>query len=919
MKEHEIKPNKYFDYEITYKNDFKIKNKLLNLKVCQTASSVIISTDNSIYEIISFKEIIKNPILKLTPKNQKIKYDIEELVKFINHNNKTKNKLRIEPIFEMNPKIDEGISLAIGIDKIVLLVFISKKRESLFEISHGEYCKCKFIQWENDLLICAFENKIIKIIKNRDPLKTVKDDDYMTSMKILNFHNYKLLVSGYNKRVIIRNFNSILNSDNKYPPYIISNLEGKIDIIEYNNQYILFCSKKNNAIYCYQFVNDNWRPISLFDIYRFQDLEEEQEIINVQLYLNEGIIVCFKNKIYIFIIKNKREELYKIIESDNDIYFFSLINITKNYQETNTDMLIAIDNKIKVVEIKKINKNIKKEDISDSENNPEDNKELINTFINTLLNRKNNFIIKRIDEYLLQVEMDYDNIFKIDFNVSDKSANISILKCHNYKLKNKLEEEIEKLRNEEEKEDDNFEYLIEKLNKLNKIIKSTDIQPSVINTIKKESFLEYYIYIKNWHEIMKKKAPVNNLYKDEDDYDLYNKIMLSTFRESISNLDFSFNKISVDNAFDIVNSSSNDYSPQSLFFFSKDSQQFESFYSSLALVQKHFFKIKKKNNILNENKRKVNERDLYVKKESKKKIKLSINNNEIIKDDIIYDDKKGFINKLTKETFNNYINRINTNIDYGNILIIMDILKQIKYYIEALINQKSNNLIKFYTQSILNILTLLESQLNFDFLFICILPLSSIIYNEIRKELKRIEILNKSKLTSSNNGYENENKINNMHIIKSSKNISCSSSNSNEEIDDENNNAFELFLTTEETKNNSIELYNNYNNKSKTITDSNKGKNTFRKSYSKISDDLSKSLSKITSLSFRNDKNLIELLGANFCNIIIDYVIFFSNKLKLLDNDLGDKNIIDFFILVNKYYETREISFEIYEIIKKAI
>ena len=911
MKEREIKPNKYFDYKITHKNDFKIKNKLLNLKVCQRTSSVLISTDNNLYDIISFKEIIKNHILKPIPKNEKIKYDIEELIKFINHNNKTKNKLRIEPIFEMNPKIDEGISLAIGIDKTVLLVFISKKRESLFEIEHGEHCNCKFIQWENDLLICAFENKIIKIMKNRDVLKTVKDDDYMTSMKIVNYNDYKLLVSGYNKKVIIRNFYSILNSDYKYPPYIISSLEGKIDIIEYNNQYILFCSKKNNAIYCYQFLNDNWRPISLFDIYRFQDLEEEQEIINVKLYLNEGIIVCFKNKIYIFIIKNKREELYKIIDSDNDIHFFSLIYITKNYQETDTDMLIAIDNKIKVVEINKINKNIKKDDLSDSENNQEDNKEIINTFINTILNRKNNYIIKRIDEYLLQVEMDYDNIFKIEFNVLDKSSNISILKCHNYKLKNILEEEIEKLRYEEEKEDDNIEYLIEKLDKLNKIIKSTDIQPSVINNIKKESFLEYYIYIKNWHEIMKKKAPVNNLFKDEEDYDLYNKIMISSLRESITSLDFSFNKISVDNAFDFVNSSSNDYSPQSLFFFSKDSQQFESFYSSLALVHKKYFKSKKKM-ILNANKNKGIEMNHLVKKDSQK-LKLNINNNEKSKDDIIFDDKKGFINKLTKESFNNYINRINKNIDYGNILIIMDILKQIKYYIEELINQKSNNLIKFYTLSILNILTLLESQLNFDFLFICILPLSSIIYNEIKKELKRFEkILNKSKLTS-NNEYENENKINNEQIIKSPKNISYTSSNSNEEIEEE------LFLNTEETKNNSIELYNNFNSKSKSGIVSNKGKKNFYKRYSKFSEDLNKSSSKITSLSYGNDKNLIELLGANFCNIIIDYVIFFSEELKSLDNDLGDKNIIDFFILVNKYYETREISFEIYDIIKKAI
>ena len=52
---------------------------------------------------------------------------------------------------------------------------------------------------------------------------------------------------------------------------------------------------------------------------------------------------------------------------------------------------------------------------------------------------------------------------------------------------------------------------------------------------------------------------------------------------------------------------------------------------------------------------------------------------------------------------------------------------------------------------------------------------------------------------------------------------------------------------------------------------------------------------------------MIELLGANFCNIIIDYVIFFSGELKLLNNDLASENVINFFILVNKYYETPEI------------
>ena len=52
---------------------------------------------------------------------------------------------------------------------------------------------------------------------------------------------------------------------------------------------------------------------------------------------------------------------------------------------------------------------------------------------------------------------------------------------------------------------------------------------------------------------------------------------------------------------------------------------------------------------------------------------------------------------------------------------------------------------------------------------------------------------------------------------------------------------------------------------------------------------------------------MIEILGANFCNVIIDYVIFFAEELNLLNNDLAGKNVINFFILVNKYYETPEI------------
>ena len=173
-----------------------------------------------------------------------------------------------------------------------------------------------------------------------------------------------------------------------------------------------------------------------------------------------------------------------------------------------------------------------------------------------------------------------------------------------------------------------------------------------------------------------------------------------------------------------------------------------------------------------------------------------------------------------------------------------------------------------------------------------------------------------------------EKRINSETSLKPSNNISGISSDSNDEVndddDDDSQNFNDLILNTEETKNNSLtEYYNDYKN----MADLNNPNNFFnKKKYSKNSVDLTK-VSKIKpklrsnisflSLTNKNEKNLIEILGSNFCNIIIDYAIFFSKKLEILDNNSDENNSFDFFKLVNKYYE-RTIIREIHEI-KKLI
>lgn len=944
MIEYESKIKFTIDLKESY--EIKGKSRILNIAIFPGNSHLIISTENDLFMIYSFQDLFAIKKLSSKSKYEKVKIEIENFLKDIKKKNKAKNNLTSELIFELNPSSDEGMTMALGLNNTITKVFLLKKH--FLEIEHEEKSNCKFIQWENDFLICAFENKTINIIKNLYIFKTIKDDDYMTSMKIIHFQDFKLLVTGYNKKVKITNFNTILNYDIGVQSYLIPKLEGKIDIIEYWNQYILFCSKKTKVIYCYHFINNSMKP-SLFNI--IKNFNNEQEIVNAKLVLNEGIIVSFKNNIYIYFIQGNKIEKNKVISSYEDINFCSVINNRRNHY-----LLYALNKKIKLYEIK-----INEEELNleSFENDPEKNRELINTWINTLSNRKNDFIIKKIEDYVIQVEFDEDVILKIEFFVDDLSYKFTILQCNEFHMKTLLEKELEKMSDSnEENYNDNLELIKEKLIILSKIIKSFDNYDSrseemvEINKLKKEHFLDFYKVLKTWQTITKNKAPINNLFKEEEEFEFDYKIMNVPLRKLV-NWDFSFENISIDRAFDFVNDNFNDYSSSTLFLNPKDSGNLSNpLYGSVKSKKissnrkkslcmsesQHSKKYNINNETIQEEELRKNESDENSKNDSKNESIDNINVEE--QNEYKIPSSK---NKLTKETFKNYTDSIDVKeYDYSNTSVLFDLLGQINYFLQEIITQKSSILIQLNRDSILNIFDILESNLELEFLFICILPISSIIWNELNRDfIKKVPLINKSRLTSRDYVQEtrinSENLISSLNInIKPKQNISGFLSNSESNDGNENQNSFDDFiLSAEETKNEDFKNYNNYVNEYKienkktfrsSINLNNENNINYKRNVSRISEDL-KSQRKIQkfnrsnisflSLSNKNEKSLIELLGANFCNVIIDYVIFFSEELNLLNNDLAGKNVINFFILVNKYYETPEIKDKIDIIIKK--
>ena len=435
-------------------------------------------------------------------------------------------------------------------------------------------------------------------------------------------------------------------------------------------------------------MNNSYEPKNLFEInlYNFIDLGMEQEIISVKIISYEGIIVSFKNKIYLFYIKDDKFELNSTINVQDNIYFSSLIFNRNQYY-----LIYALQQKLKIIGIEIIQNNINP--LYSSNTDSEVSKKIIDTCINTLLNRKNEFVIKKIDEYILHIEIDFV-VLKLEFNKENFFFNFSILKCVDDFLKMKLEEEIKKIKSNIEEKIKIFnnnndyneynDYVIEKILLINKIIKTTDFLDttsegeSEIEKLKTEQFLKNYKIFKSWQVLT--KLPVKNLFNEDDDYefDLDKKIMSEKLKNLIPKWNFKFDDLHIDKAFTFANS---------------------NYYNSSNTNNK------------NENGDNNTTHQLDIKSNKKENI--------------------------SREKYS----------------MLSDILSQIKYYIQEIISQYSDNLIELYRETILNILSTLEEMSNLEFLFICIIPLSEIIWKEINKRSNLI--ITKSPLKTIKKNFSN--------------------------------------------------------------------------------------------------------------------------------------------------------------------
>ena len=145
--------NKSAKFLINKHGEMKYEGNILNLSKCDDMKLLLISTDTCLCKIYEFNDFL---LLK-----NKSKYEIKHKFDLYKNN---KKYLLTEPIFEINPYSEERLSVAIGMNQIVIVMLLGRK-QSLLEINHKEECNCTFIQWEKDLLVCAFENNIIKIKK----------------------------------------------------------------------------------------------------------------------------------------------------------------------------------------------------------------------------------------------------------------------------------------------------------------------------------------------------------------------------------------------------------------------------------------------------------------------------------------------------------------------------------------------------------------------------------------------------------------------------------------------------------------------------------------------------------------------------------------------------------------------------------
>ena len=761
---------------------------------------------------------------------------------------------------------------------------------------------CLFIQWQsnkNNTFITASDDKKIYIYENTKKIHTINDDDFIKSMKFISIENqdYNILITGYDKKIKIWDFNKKIYPErcSKIIPLI-----GEIDIIDksLSGLYILFGSKKNKAIYIYKLgcYNKEFRYNFFLQI---DPINFIGEMINANFINNIGIVITYQFKIlYYYLISNKcvdkgyfgeMNEYNKAIldvsyVSDQKINFASVM-----FQKlTGQNFLIYKGEdfmKIHEIFIKNISSDhIRRLTIK------EQNQEKILTIFNTIKNR-NIEIETKILNYLYHLKIK-STIIEIEFGDLIIKPKISVIECHDSNLSEILLNEIENYKNKDFDLDDDENILISFIYNLNDIIVefqndqegNIDENNEIINITQKD--IETFKIFRDWKKNNEDKIPINRLFSETIENQFIN-IVSSNLRDII-NWEFNFEQ-DINIYFNFIDRNSSDFTSNKLCYYinnkikkNNDSNNISMLSDDIKFTNNSNSNVPTKSeNTLDENKKTRSSSFIYLNYE--------LNENENDNKDDSSNKSKNVKNR--QELFNKYISQLKEKKDHKeNILLLKDILKQINFYMEQLINEKMKVLKELIRDNILNIILLLEQQSKFGFLFICLIPLSNLIFQEIIKE-KDNENLNEGVIIKNNSFSEK---------LKSDDNFEC-------EIVEEENNKIER-----------------RNSKRNTI-DTPKNKFLDKKIPDTPIPVLKKK--KLQNIFFENSnasflsqprkvdpKRLIRLLGNKFVKNIVNFISFFVEELHMINNNTENKDILNFFCLVNKYFETQEIKEEIINI-----
>ena len=124
--EYELKKNRKYNLDTKKTKDVRFGTKILNLEICPEISHLLISTKFYFYKIYTYNEFLLH---------SRSKYEImpfvNEIISTIKYNCTKSKNFQPKIIFEFSPYSDDNkISLAIGIEKTVIVVFLSKKKTS---------------------------------------------------------------------------------------------------------------------------------------------------------------------------------------------------------------------------------------------------------------------------------------------------------------------------------------------------------------------------------------------------------------------------------------------------------------------------------------------------------------------------------------------------------------------------------------------------------------------------------------------------------------------------------------------------------------------------------------------------------------------------------------------------------------------